>query len=245
MVKVVDYESRRRAILSATINKYISGGVPVASDEIACDFDLSSATVRNIFSELEKAGYLTHPHTSGGRVPTSKGYRYYVDFLISQIDLLDEEKERVVKGYKIEIKQLEDVLEKTSEVISVITHHAGIVSFLEWQDKLFYKGISYVLSQPEFQNLERIRFLIKIIEDKQRLLNIINQSFSDKIKIYIGEELGCEEIDGCSLVVATYQVRKKPVGRLAVLGPKRMEYNHIIPALEYIAGVLTDVLDDL
>jgi len=245
MVRNVDYESRKRAVLAATINKYIQEAMPVASDDISEEFDLSSATIRNIFSELEETGFLAHPYTSGGRIPTNKGYRFYVDSLLQQIALLDEEKERIVKKYRKEMRRFEDALEETSEVISNITHYAGIVSFLEWQDKFFYRGISYVLEQPEFRDLDRIRILIRMMEDKQRLLDIINRDFSEKVKVYIGSEIGSPGMENCSLVVSSYSRKGSPSGRLAVLGPTRMEYKHIIPTLEYISGVLTGVLADI
>jgi len=244
-MKSVDYDTRRRAVLASTINKYIHEAIPVASDGIADEFELSSATIRNIFVELEDAGLLKHPYTSGGRIPTDKGYRYYVDFLISQMQLLQEEKERILKKYKKEINRLEDALEETSDVISTITHYAGIVSFLDWQDKFFYKGIGCILEQPEFQSFEKMRLLIKIIEEKQNLLEIINRDFDEKVKVYIGCELGWPEMDNCSLVVASYHLKDKPLGKLAVLGPARMEYTHIIPALDYISDVLTDVLGNI
>lgn len=245
MVRTVDYETRRRAVLSATINMYIQEALPVASEDIAQDFDLSSATIRNIFSELEESGYLAHPHTSAGRVPTHKGYRYYVDFLLSQMELLEEEKESIAKEYKNEIRRLEDALEKTSEIISAITHYTGIVSFLKWQDRFFYKGISYILEQPEFRDLERTRIVIKALEDKQRLLNIINRDVEEKVKVYIGDELECPDIDDCSLAVASFRLNQRPLGRLAVLGPMRMQYRHIIPSLEYISDVLSEALSNI
>lgn len=242
MVRNVDYESRRKAVLRTTINRHIQGAAPVSSEDIAQDFDLSSATIRNIFSDLEEGGFLTHLYTSGGRIPTYKGYRYYVDFLISQMELLDEEKSQILNEYKKEIKRLEDALEETSEIISSITHYAGIVSFLEWQDKLFYKGVSHILEQPEFRDFSKLRLLINILEDKKRLLEIVNRDFSEKIKVYIAEELRCPEMENCSLVVSSYCVNNRPSGRLAVLGPVRMEYDRIIPALRYISDVLTEVL---
>ncbi len=244
MVRTVDYDSRRKAVLIATINKYIQGATPVASEDIAVNFDLSSATIRNIFAELEETEYLKHPYTSGGRVPTDKGYRYYVDFLISQMELLDEEKEHIVKEYKKEIRRLEDALDMTSEVISKITHYTGIVSFLEWQDRFFYKGISRILEQPEFRDAQRVRLLIGLLEEKQSLLEIINRNFNEKVKVYIGKELCCPGMEDCSLAVSSYRLKDKPSGRLAVLGPSRMEYSHIIPALEYISEVLTSVLSN-
>lgn len=250
MVRTLDYESRRRMILTATINKYIQDAIPVASEEIARDFDLSSATIRNIFSELEEDGYLTHPYTSAGRIPTNKGYRYYVDFLISQKELLDVEKEQIDREYKNISKKIdrlqnniEELLDKTSEIVSTITHYVAITSFLDLQDRFFYKGISLVLSQPEFQNYERIRFLIQLIEDKPRLLNVINRDFTDKVKVFIGEELSCPEIDDCALVISSYYLKDRPIGRVAVLGPKRMEYKHTIPTLEYISQVLSETLE--
>lgn len=246
MVRTVDYDSRRRAILAATIDRYIKDAVPVSSEVVADDFSLSSATIRNIFSELEDSGYLMHPHTSAGRIPTGRGYRYYVDSLLSQIELLDEEKELIIREYKKEIKRMEDALERTSEVLSAITHYAGIVSFVQWQDKLFYKGISLILEEPEFRDASSMRFLIKMIEDKQRLLNIINRDIKDKVKVYIGEELECAEINNCSLVVSSYRIKNHPLGgRLAVLGPVRMKYNHIIPALAYVSDMLSEVLNDI
>lgn len=243
MVRTVDYETRRRAVLSATIKKYVKDALPVASEDIAGYFDLSPATIRKIFVELEEAGYLTHLYTSGGRIPTNKGYRYYVDFLISQMQILENEKEHIIREYQKKIYCLDDVLENTSEIISEITHYAGITSSLNQQDKVFYRGISRVLDQPEFQNLERTRFLIKMIEEKGRLIDIINRDLSKGTKVYIGEEMNCLEMQGCSLVVSAYGFKDKPLGMLAVLGPMRMEYEHIIPILEYISDLLGEVVE--
>lgn len=244
MVKNVDHDSRRRAVLSATIDRHIRKAEPIASDDIAEYFDLSPATIRNIFAELEEIGYLTHHHTSGGRVPTDKGYRYYVDFLVSQMDLTQEDRSNILREYKKEVRRLEDALEETSELISQVTNYAGIVSFLEWQDKLFYNGLSRILEQPEFRDSIRIKLLIRIIEDKKQILEIINRDFDGRVKVYIGHELGRPEMENCSLVVSSYRRKNRPQGRVAVLGPMRMEYSHIIPVLEYISQVLGEALEN-
>ncbi len=241
----VDHNSRRKQVLNATISRYIKNAVPVASDDLADEFDLSPATIRNIFSELDHSGFLKHPYTSGGRVPTDKGYRYYVDFLIRQMELLDEEKQRILKECKKKIRRLDDALEGTSEIISEITHYAGIVSFLQLQDKLFYRGISHILDQPEFKEADKIRLLVRMMEEKSRLLDIINRDFSGKVKVYIGSELGFPGMDNCSLIVSGFKINNEPSGRLAVLGPMRMEYDHIIPTLEYISEVLNQILEEI
>ncbi|MBI4982464.1 MAG: hypothetical protein HZC15_04955 [Candidatus Omnitrophica bacterium] len=245
MVKSLDQQSRKKTVLGRTINQYIREAAPVSSEAIAREFGLSSATIRNIFSELEEDGYLTHPYTSGGRIPTKNGYRYFVDFLFSEIDLLDEEKSKIIQEYNDEIDKLEDVLDKTSDVISAITHYAGITSLLEWHDRFFYKGISQILNQPEFQDLEKIRLLIKMLEEKRRILEVVNRDFDGKVKVYIGEELGFPEIDNCALIVSTYSVKNKPLGRVAVLGPMRMQYHHTISALEYISEILTETIEKI
>jgi len=245
MVRFIDHQTRKKTILSATINKYIKEAVPVASEDIAKEFSLSSATIRNIFQELEEEGFLTHPYTSAGRIPTDKGYRYYVDFLLSQDKLLEEEKQRIIEEYKKEIHHLEELLEKTSEVVSEITHYASIVSFIEWQDKIFYKGLSFVLEQPEFHEVKRIQHIIRILEEKQKILDILNRDFKEKIKVYIGEEIGFKEMEDYSLVVSSYCVKSQPKGKIAILGPKRMEYYHIIPALDYTSDLLSELLENI
>ncbi len=243
MVRTVDCESRKKAVLAAAINHYIEDAQPVSSDALAKEFNLSSATIRSIFVDLETAGYLMHPHTSAGRIPTDRGYRYYVDFLLSQIDVLDHETDSIMREYTHELGRLEDVLERTSEAISTITHYTSVVSLLDWHDRLFYKGLRFILEQPEFQDVARTQYLIRIIEDKKELLSLINRDFDEKVKVYIGQELGLPQMSGCALAVATYSIKKRRSGRLAVLGPIRMEYNHIIPTLEHISGVLSEMLE--
>ena len=243
MGKKIDSEARKRAVFTAALRRYIKNAAPVASEDMAEEFKLSSATIRNIFAELEANGLLKHPYTSGGRIPTKKGYRFYVDFLLSEMELIAEEKEHIVTQYKRELNQLDDILEKTSEVISLITHHAGIVSFIEWQDRIFYKGIGYILAQPELQDIERMRILITMMEDKKKFLDIVNRNFNEKVKVYIGDELGFPGMEEYSLVVSDYHLKNRPSGKLAVFGPMRMEYDHIVPTLEYISSVLSNALE--
>ena len=100
MSKNIEREARKRAVLSTTINRYILEATPIASEELAEHFNLSSATIRNIFGELEDEGYLTHLYTSGGRIPTEKGYRYYVDSMLSQMQLMDDEKGMITKNIR-------------------------------------------------------------------------------------------------------------------------------------------------
>jgi len=122
-------QDRKRRLLQAVIHHYIKTAKPVGSNVITQDyeFDLSPATIRNLMSELEEDGYLTHPHTSAGRIPTDKGYRFYVDSMIELQKLIIDEEEKLTEDYYSKIKQLEDILSKTSRALSVLSHYTGFV----------------------------------------------------------------------------------------------------------------------
>jgi heat-inducible transcriptional repressor len=245
MVRTVDYNKRKNKVLAATVSSYIQTGAPVSSQELAENFALSSATIRLILAELEDEGYLFHPHTSAGKVPTDKGYRYYVDFLMAQSQLPDEKKHGILSAYKSQHGSLEDILEKTSEIIAGLTHYTAIVSFSEWEDKIFYKGLSNIFQHQEFHDLQKLAILVGLLEEKKQLLQIINQQVNQPFKVYIGGEIACPFINEvCSLVVSPYHSGKKHDGRIAVLGPRRMSYEHTVSTLEFVSDTLNSILEE-
>ncbi len=245
MVKSLDKTQRRNAVLAATVRSYINNAEPVSSHDLAREFNCSSATIRSVFGELEGDGYLTHTYTSSGRIPTDKGYRYYVDFFIKQIQVLEEQKSIVQKEYQTCLSRLDNLLDKTTHVVSALTKNAGLVSCIEFGDKLFFDGTSYVLEQPEFKDVTRIKKLVKLLEEKHKLIDIINRDIEKKINVYIGNELCCPEIDECSLIVASYKSKNMPKGKIAVLGPKRMHYPQLISMVSYVSDVLSNLLDEV
>ncbi len=245
-MRTIDYEMRKKEILAAAIDYYTRTAQPVSSEALVRDYslDLSPATIRNVFADLEEEGHLTHLHTSAGRIPTQSGYRFYVNNLMREIKLLGEEKRKIETEFHKNMQQLELLLDKASQVISESTHCAGIVSFSAWQDRIFYKGASSMIGQPEFRNLDKIRHLMMALEEKEQLLEIINRDLEDKLKIYIGNEITCSDINDCSLVVSSFERNNKPAGRLAVLGPTRMEYPRVVSTLQYISDLVSKLLDD-
>ncbi|PIQ88333.1 MAG: hypothetical protein COV72_08480 [Candidatus Omnitrophica bacterium CG11_big_fil_rev_8_21_14_0_20_42_13] len=244
MVKSIDYEKRKNQVLAAAVDFYITNACAVSSELLARDFNCSSATIRNVMSELEEFGFLAHTHTSSGRIPTDKGYRFYVDNLLCEIDMLQAEKEKVLHEYDTSKKELESLLEKTSDILSSLSSCTGIVSFTDSKDRIYYKGMGLILNQPEFKDLRRIKLLVNLLEEKKRLLELINSDLNEKFKLYIGRELPFDDIEGCTLIISEYSVNKRPQGRIAILGPTRMEYAKVIPAIEYISGLLSDLLTE-
>ena len=240
--KKEEIKVRKDRILAITVDHYIKTITPVSSAYISRQFplDLSSATIRNILAELEEDGYLTHPHTSAGRVPTEKGYRYYVDHLMHQINILEEEKRRIKAEYIREKFELERLMERTSLSLSQMTHYTSIVS-IDGQDRIYCQGTSFVVGYPDYNDVRKIGDILRTLEEKERLLQIINKDLESKIDIYIGHEIACREIESCSLVIAKYETRKGPSGRIAVLGPTRMNYGRVVSSIDYIAQLMEEL----
>lgn len=239
-----NFQARKDRILAITVGQYIATVSPVSSHLITQTFplDLSSATIRNILAELEEEGYLTHPHTSAGRVPTQKGYRYYVDHLMHEIHLLEEEKARIKSAYERESLELEQLLEKTSRVLAETTHYTSIISVDGWEDKIFCGGRSFVVGYPEYQDIEKIRNILVTLDEKERLLEMISQNLQKKIETFIGQEMACADMQHCSLVISQYTTKSGPSGRIAVLGPTRMHYERVIPAVDYFSRLIAEII---
>ena len=243
VAKHSDTQVRKDGVLAIVVNQYVKTASPVASQLIADEYriELSSATVRHILAELEEEGYLTHPHTSAGRVPTPKGYRYFVDHLMSEIQLLEQEKRQIELEYKRYRHRLETLMEKTSQMLSDLTHYTTIISMEDWEGKLICKGTSYVVDYPDQSDILKIKAILRILEEKEHLLEIINRDIRNKIEIYIGQELAVKGMDSCSLAVSCFE-QNGVSGRIAVLGPTRMQYERVVSALEYISRRLSHQL---
>src|SRR6266705_3409269 len=104
-------ENRKRKLLQSVIYQYVRTAKPVGSQVIVdkYNFGLSSATVRNLLSDLENEGFLIQPHTSAGRIPTDRGYRFYVDSLLEIQTLATGEEERIRKEYDARSKELDEM----------------------------------------------------------------------------------------------------------------------------------------
>ena len=122
-------DDRKTAILSAVVQEYIATAQPVGSSHIAevPAIDVSSATIRNEMAQLESEGFLVQPHTSAGRIPTDKGYRYFVDNLTSPGRLDQVTTDRVGEFFSAAHGRLEEMLHQTSNLLAAITNNAGVV----------------------------------------------------------------------------------------------------------------------
>jgi len=119
---------REKAVLQSLIDYYIATATPVGSRLIANKYRLgiSPATIRNTMQDLEEMGFVTHPHTSAGRVPTDKGYRVYVDTLLEPEELTNSEEKQIKSEILVDYAAVEDLLEQTSRILGMISNQLGV-----------------------------------------------------------------------------------------------------------------------
>ena len=349
--------TRGQIILSAIINEHLVTGEPIGSKIIAEKFanaaGLSSATIRSVMSDLEDFGFVEQPHTSAGRVPTDKGYRFYVDNLLGVLQLSNDDLSLINK--ELGLSELESpnapdrLMEKTSQLLSALSQNVGIVvspslakdrlqhiEFVNLSDKrilvvlvsapnivhnkiirlnegfsneqldrtsnylnakfsgrslaeirteilklmheetsLFDKllqtamilcsqsiegdednrgevyvgGTSNILTKPDFADLERLRELIRTIEEKTRLIQILTECIErdpflkNDVQVMIGSENSASSLQKCTLITAPYRIGTgSTVGTLSVLGPTRIEYARTISIVSYVASILEKMM---
>ncbi len=346
-------DARKKSILNAIISDYIDTAEPVGSRAIADKYQLkvSSATIRNEMVELEEMGYIRQPHVSAGRVPSDKGYRFYVDHLMPERELSAAEKQLIRERLAANSGEEEELVRQCCQILSALTNdtvimtvprHRGVrlsaihllpmneatvmvllvsdagtvhSQIVEWpeqvqpsallqtqmllQQKLlgmsfdrvsrtlhreivslcqhrqlmeatmelltrafspsaahtFFYGTMNMLKQPEFRDLDRVRNVLGILEDDDRLHGLLEQQDGDgegsgppgppgtsPVRIAIGAEMPDTAMNDCSMVSAEYQINGRRGGTLGVLGPKRMQYAEVRSLVEFVTEELSEIL---
>jgi len=244
MVRHLDRRKRQDQILDLIIQVYVEDGKPVSSEALKERFGLSfsSATLRNIMSELEHLGYLSHLHTSSGRVPTQEGFRYYINFLMQEQKKTKQQDASLFvdksMGY---IKELDDLLEQASRTLSNLTHYAGFSFLSDQRDRLFFWGTHFILQEPEFEDIDILRNIFTTFEQRMSLFrDFLEKNLSEDIKVFIGDEIGLEQIRNCSLVLSSLQATKDQRAFLGILGPIRMNYGLAISNLKTLKDYIEE-----
>ncbi|MGI8468443.1 MAG: heat-inducible transcriptional repressor HrcA [Pyrinomonadaceae bacterium] len=348
---------RGQAILSAIIGEHLLTGEPVGSKILAERFShtlgISSATIRSVMGELEEAGFLEQPHTSAGRIPTDKGYRFYVDNLLGILSLSSEDLRLIENEFgvsDIELTEKSDrLMPRISQLLSALSNNVGIVispslaqdalqhiKFVNLADKrilvvmvsaphivhhkiirseenfsqgeldrtaqylniefggkslaairaeilrlmheekslfdkmlqtamilcsqsiesesantgeIYVGGASNILTKPDFTSFEKLRELLQTIEEKSKLVQILNECLArdiapnGNVQVLIGSENSTSSLQNCTLITAPYHHGNgAAIGTLSVLGPTRIEYARTIAIVGYIAKMLEKMM---
>ena len=184
-------EERKKRVLQAIVEEYIQTAEPVSSNAIMNleGLECSSATIRNEMAELEKMGYLEKPHTSAGRVPSAKGYRYYVDELLKDDNISLEEVKYISDKLETKVNEIEDLTKITANTISEITHYTT-VTIGPKTDEQIIKEIKFVLLGSRMilavimTDTGMVKeTIIKFDEDvNEKQVETINYMFNNKLK---------------------------------------------------------------
>jgi len=123
-------ESRALKILDLIVDEYIRTGEPIGSKAVQqlLDIQVSSATIRNEMASLEQQGYLEHPHTSAGRMPSSLGYRFYVDSLMQKYEMTLDEMQSLKGMMESRIREMDELVAQATEIVSGLTNYAVIAT---------------------------------------------------------------------------------------------------------------------
>ncbi len=336
----MDLNERKLRILQAIISDFIRTGEPVGSRTLSKKFDMgvSPATIRNEMADLEEMGFLTHPHTSAGRIPSDKGYRLYVNSLMEKYELPTEAKQAIASRLNDNFHELDKTIEKAANLLSEITNltsfaitpkqdedilkyinilpvdartvvlmivsESGKVSntalhidfpyteeniallsktltynyrgktisqaltgniirdfetdieamsrlaenimpnFIKTLENmlnidLYMSGITNIFSTPEFNDIDRAKDFLEMMSRKEDLTKtILNRQ--NGVIITIGDENSDEILPDCSLITATYHIDGKLVGKIGVIGPKRMKYDEITSVVEFMTENLSN-----
>jgi transcriptional regulator of heat shock response len=224
MVKFIDTREREKEILDLVIKSYIKESRPISSGYLCDKYNLpySSATVRNIMEVLEKRGFLSHIHTSSGRVPTKKGFKYYVARLKEE-DFIKEEY-TVTLQLSYAITDIEGVINRTLDTLAQVSGYTSLVAISGRDKKIMFKGTRFILEQPEFGDIERLKNLFYTLEVKiGQLQHLLFNYLDEKVQILIGEETGLQGISDCALLISGSK-DKRLTFSLGLLGPVRMDY---------------------
>lgn len=263
-------KERNDKIFDLIVRDYIETAEPVGSRSISQrhDLGLSPASIRNVMADLEEAGLIGQPHTSAGRVPTDRGYRYWVDSLMEPEELTDEEKGRIEDEMAC-ARTFEGLAERLSKTLSEMTENAAVLyvknlrrvsfvsqvleelireqmidRFFEEEAELFLDGAARLFNQPEFHDAALMRRLLAAFDDKMELARaLVNNLPESRVQVHIGSENTPDGFEKVSFVSKDCYLGGHPAGGVAVIGPTRMNYSKIVSIVEYAADRVSGVMN--
>lgn len=214
---------RQSKLLQAIVEQYAEVAAPVGSSLLARAFGVSSATVRADMAELEHLGYIEQPHTSAGRVPTDKGYRYYVN----QLGSLDEKPqagaERALAARMAGGGLPEQTIRNTVDTLVELTHNLGLATIGE---QLYMSGLSNLFGQPEFMQTGQVQQVARLLDNLEPWL--YEAAPNEPLSVYIGQENPIGGGAGCSLIISRFRSPFSDRSYIGILGPTRQSYRDVM-----------------
>jgi transcriptional regulator of heat shock response len=234
--------NRQNSLLNFIVREYVKTAKPVPSSIVSkkSRLKVSPATIRNEMNELEAEGFLAQRHTSGGRVPTDKAYRYFVNNLLATEDFsLSTSCQKQINQALNQAGNDPRTLNKTiAQTLSQLSENL-VITGIEEQSDFFKVGLTSLLEMPEFKEIDRIFQLTSFFEEFDELFNQIESQILHSIgleqlpNIFIGEESIFMQTKDETVMMAKYSLPQGYIGSLALIGPTRMDYEKNISLIKY------------
>ena len=219
-------KERQKSILSAVVQEHVRTARPVASEDIwkRFDFDCAPATIRNEMLLLDQLGFLEQPHVSAGRIPTDKGYRFYVDNFTDDANLSKIEQDLLENAFS---KLSHDAfIKQFGKTAAHITQSFVAIGSFEARP-MYETGLSEILEEPEFEDLGRIRLFSKFIgafdEHIKTLLEATSDDEDEEI-IFIGAENPLRNAREYTIMISRWEHGSGSDGFIASVSPRRTDY---------------------
>jgi heat-inducible transcriptional repressor len=230
---------RQQKILSAIVEQYAEVASPVGSTLLAKLFNVSSATVRAEMAELERVGYIMQPHTSAGRVPTDKGYRFYVNNLheAEQPILPEGRAERALASRVQHAGAPERMIRNAVDTLVELTHNLGLATI---GNQMYISGLSNLFGQPEFINGMQVQQVAQLLDNLEPWLR--EAAPNEPLSVYIGAENPIGRSAGCSLIISRFRSPFSDRSYIGTLGPTRQSYRDVMTLVSRAGQELEEVL---
>lgn len=231
---------RQISILKKIIEEYIDTAEPVGSETLEKKYDvgLSPATIRNEMADMVKLGYLTKPHSSSGRVPTSKALKFYINQLMKEKELtVAEEVQTKEKIWDLRdnedkfLKELTRNLAQKTKMLAVASTDQG---------DLYYAGYSNILEMPEFYDIDITKNFLNILDDYCFLDQVLGRIEND-FGIFLGDELELEILRPYCFVFSKFNTKHNNKGSIGIIGPARLRYETINPTVKYFGNLIDEI----
>lgn len=231
---------RQEKILSAVIEEYTQTAIPVGSQVLVgkYKFKVSPATIRNDMMTLEKDGFLYQPHISSGRIPTDKGYRYFVEKVMKDKELSKEEQQNMQREFLKLKAQNTRLTRTTAKLLSHVSGNFAISGLLD-NDEFADFGMRELMEEPEFKELDEMCRLVEMLDYVDEKFDKLTKGIKEgETRIFIGKENPIDRTANCSMIVSPYRLSSGEKGILALIGPKRMAYAKNKSMIEYVKKLL-------
>ncbi|HWT56046.1 MAG TPA: transcriptional regulator [Candidatus Microsaccharimonas sp.] len=228
---------RQKQILHAIVEQYAEVAVPVGSSLLAKVFNVSSATIRAEMAELERLAFIMQPHTSAGRIPTDKGYRFYVNDL-ANFDSLPERRAEKALATRVQDGGLpERTIRNAVDTLVDLTHNLGLATI---GNQLYMSGLSNLFGQPEFINNSQVQQVANLLDNLEPWLR--EAAPNEPLSVYIGAENPIGRTAGVSLIISRFRSPFSDHSYIGTLGPTRQSYKDVMGLVRHAGETLEEVL---